>query len=65
MSTEQSLAESNNLFRTNSSGSGGLLQMGVGAYQLADQNRNASWTSVLGVLAAIICCTWAILTFAL
>jgi ubiquitin-conjugating enzyme E2 J2 len=31
---------------------------------LADHN-NASWASILGLLAAIICCTWAILSFAI
>ena len=36
----------------------------TGNHSLAEQN-NASWASVLGVLAAIICCAWAILTFAL
>lgn len=38
--------------------------VGVAGSTLAEQN-SASWASVLGVLAAVICCAWAILTFAL
>lgn len=38
--------------------------VGATGTSLTDQS-GASWASVLGVLAAVICCAWAILTFAL